>query len=71
MRTNRETWEKITDMGECYDKCIIFIDNEVHDLPDQIGLKKSQGVFTSYHCKGMTCQKPKKNIEDFKDALSS
>ena len=36
VRTNRETWEKITDMGEYYDKCIIFIDNEIRDLPDQI-----------------------------------
>ena len=42
VRTNRETWEKITDMGEYYDKCIIFIDNEIRDLPDQIGLKKAK-----------------------------
>ena len=71
VRTNKETWKKVTEFKEYYDKCIIFIDKEVNNLPDQIELKKCHGEFTSYHCKGMTCQEPKKTLEDFKEALKT
>ena len=71
VRTNKETWKKVTEFEEYYDKCIIFIDKEVNNLPDQIELKKCHGEFTSYHCKGMTCQEPKKTLEDFKEALKT
>jgi len=71
VRTNKETWKKITEFKEYYDKCIIFIDKKVDNLPDQIELKKCHGEFTSYHCKGMTCQEPKKTLEDFKEALKT
>ena len=71
VRTNQETWEKVTGLEEYYDKCIIFIDKKVDNLPDQIELKKCHGEFTSYHCKGMTCQEPKKTLEDFKKALKT
>ena len=71
VRTNKETWKKVTEFKEYYDKCIIFIDKKVDNLPDQIELKKCHGEFTSYHCKGMTCQEPKKTLEDFKEALKT
>ena len=71
VRTNKETWEKVTEFKEYYEKCIIFIDKKVDNLPDQIELKKCYGEFTSYHCKGMTCQEPKKTLEDFKEALKT
>ena len=71
VRTNKETWKKVTELEEYYDKCIIFIDKKVDNLPDQIELKKCHGEFTSYHCKGMTCQEPKKTLEDFKEALKT
>ena len=71
VRTNKETWKKVTEFKEYYDKCIIFIDKKVDKLPDQIELKKCHGEFTSYHCKGMTCQEPKKTLEDFKEALKT
>ena len=71
VRTNKETWKKVTEFEEYYDKCIIFIDKKVDNLPDQIELKKCHGEFTSYHCKGMTCQEPKKTLEDFKEALKT
>jgi len=71
VRTNKETWKKVTEFKEYYDKCIIFIDKKVDNLPDQIELKKCHGEFTSYHCKGMTCQEPKKTLEDFKKALKT
>ena len=71
VRTNKETWKKVTEFKEYYDKCIIFIDKKVDNLPNQIELKKCHGEFTSYHCKGMTCQEPKKTLEDFKEALKT
>ena len=71
VRTNKETWKKVTEFKEYYDKCIIFIDKKVDNLPGQLELKKCHGEFTSYHCKGMTCQEPKKTLEDFKEALKT
>ena len=69
VRSNKKNWKKITKFEGYYNKFIMFIDSEIQDLPDQIELKKCIGEFTSYHCKGMTCQEPKKTIEDFKATL--
>ena len=71
VRTNKKTWEKITDSEEYYGRCIIFIENELQNLPDYIAYKESKGEFTSYHCKGMTCQTPKLSFEDFIDTLKT
>ena len=71
VRTNKKTWKKITDSEEYYGRCIIFIENQLQNLPDYIAYKVSKGQFTSYHCKGMTCQKPKLSFEDFIDALKT
>ena len=65
VRTNRNTWEKITDLEEYYGKYVIFIENEVQNLPDHLAFKESKDKFTSYCCKGMTCQEPKMSFEDF------
>ncbi len=71
VRTNKKIWEKITDSEEYYGRCIIFIENELQNLPDYLAYKESKGEFTSYHCKGMTCQAPKLSFENFIDALKT
>ena len=71
VRTNKKTWEKITDSEEYYGRCIIFIENELQNLPEYIAYKESKGEFTSYHCKGMTCQTPRLSFEDFIDTLKT
>jgi len=71
VRTNRKAWGKITDSEEYYSKCIIFIENELQNLPDYIAFKESKGKFTSYQCKGMTCQAPKLSFEDFIETLKT
>ena len=69
--TNKITWEKLTDSEEYYGKFIIFIENELQNLPEHIAFKESKGKFTSYHCKGMTCQAPKLSLKDFIDTLKA
>ena len=69
VRTNKKTWEKITDSEEYYGRCIIFIENELQNLLTTLAYKESKGEFTSYHCKGMTCQTPRLSFEDFIDTL--
>ena len=48
---------------------MIYINNDIKDLPDAIESKKNKSDFAAYICKGMTCQKPITNLQDFIDYI--
>ena len=65
VRTNNKNWKEIIKEKSYYQKYIIFINNDESNLPYSIELKKPNGLFAAYICKGMTCSKPILNQKEF------
>ena len=49
---------------------MIYIHKDLEELPDAIESKKNIGDFAAYICKGMTCQKPITNLQEFIDSIN-
>ncbi len=70
IRANDEAWEEIIKHKSYYQKYMIFINNDESFLPNSIKLKKPNGEFAAYICKGMTCSKPILSLEDFLKSIN-
>ena len=65
VRCDENSWRKIIKEKPYQSKFMIYIHKDLKDLPDAIESKKNIGDFAAYVCKGMTCQKPITNLQDF------
>ncbi len=70
IRANDEAWEEVIKHKSYYQKYMIFINNDESFLPNSIKLKKPNGEFAAYICKGMTCSKPILSLEDFLKSIN-
>ena len=69
VRCDESSWKKIIKEKIYQRKFMIYINKDIKDLPDAIESKKNIGDFAAYICKGMTCQKPITNLQDFIDSI--
>jgi hypothetical protein len=69
VRCDESSWKKIIIEKIYQSKFMIYINNDIKDLPDAIESKKNKSDFAAYICKGMTCQKPITNLQDFIDYI--
>ena len=70
VRCDESSWKKIIKEKIYQRKFMIYIHKDLEELPDAIESKKNIGDFAAYICKGMTCQKPITNLQDFIDSIN-